>query len=77
MTFNIHALALIAYRQLSFTLLFVKSLGSHIQLVPLTHISGLPCLWSQDEGKAEAFLGLIMGRKLPYKISESAPTSEP
>ncbi len=74
---HIHALALIAYRQLSFTSLFLKSLGSHTQLVPQPISHGYHAFGLKLKEKAEAFLGLITGRKLPCKIWESAPTGEP
>jgi len=65
MTFHIHALALIAYRHLSFTLLFVKSLGSHIQLLPQPTSHGYHAFGLKLKGRPKPFWDSLWGGSFP------------
>jgi hypothetical protein len=73
MTFHIHALGLIAYRQLSFTLLFVKSLGSHIQLVPQPTSHGYHAFGLKLKERRKPFWELIRGGSVPIRYGNQHP----
>ncbi len=73
MTFHIHALGLIVYRQLSFTLLFVKILGSHIQLVPQPMSHGYHAFGLKLKERLKPFWELIRGGSFPIRYGNQHP----
>ncbi len=70
---HIHALALIAYRQLSFTSLFVKSLDSHMQLVSQLTSHGYHVIGLKLKERLKPFWDSLLGGSFPIRYGNQHP----